>query len=180
MDRTLIDYLPPVLRDIQEFREINKAVEPELSLAWDAYALLLANIFLDSATELGVSIWEQELHLLPKDTDLLDVRKARIKAKWNLDAPYSIPWLKKWLSGLCGPMGYEVSICDYTIDVQLDYDTLPNTDNLAKEILDMLLTVRPANMEIMLTAFLQSYGNATVSAGASEYNNTIEIYPLGG
>ncbi len=180
MDKNLIDYLPPVLRDVREFREINKAVEPELSLAWDAYALLLANLFLESATELGVSIWEQELHLLPKGTDSLDARKARIKAKWNLDVPYSIPWLKKWLSGLCGPMGYEVSICDYTIDVQLDYDTLPDADNLAKEILNMLLAVRPANMEIMLTAFLQSYGNATVFTGASEYNNTIEIFPLGG
>ncbi|MBQ8248488.1 MAG: DUF2313 domain-containing protein [Clostridia bacterium] len=176
MDRKLIDYLPPVLQNIRELREINKAVEPELSLAWDAYALLLANLFLDSATELGVGIWEQELKLLPKNTDSLDVRKARIKAKWNLDVPYSIPWLKSWLAGLCGKIGYEVSISDYTIDVQLDYDALPNAESLTAEILDMLLAIRPANMQIMMTAFLQSYSNAVVFAGVSECSTVVEIF----
>lgn len=180
MNRKLNDYLPPVLREIRELKEINEAVEPELSLAWDACALLLANLFLESATDLGVGIWERELKMLPKDTDSLEARKARIKAKWNLDVPYSIPWLKNWLSGLCGTMGYEVSVSDYTIDVQLDYDILPDADNLAKEILETLLAVRPANMRVIMTAFLQSYGRATVFAGASEFSTVVEIFPVGG
>ena len=31
---------------------------------------------------------------IPKDTDTLAGRKARIKAVWNLEIPYTIPWLK--------------------------------------------------------------------------------------
>ncbi|MEE0582983.1 MAG: hypothetical protein UC328_07395, partial [Adlercreutzia sp.] len=58
---------------------INAANEPEISIAWDALALVLANQFLDTATASGVAVWERELNIRPKDTDTLEVRKARIK-----------------------------------------------------------------------------------------------------
>ena len=102
MDRKLLDYLPPVLREVLEFQAINAANEPEISIAWDALALVLANQFLDTATASGVAVWERELNIRPKDTDTLEVRKARIKALWNLELPYTLPWLKNWLTGLCG------------------------------------------------------------------------------
>ena len=101
MDRKLLDYLPPVLREVLEFQAINAANEPEISIAWDALALVLANQFLDTATASGVAVWERELNIRPKDTDTLEVRKARIKALWNLELPYTLPWLKNWLTGLC-------------------------------------------------------------------------------
>ena len=93
MDRKLLDYLPPVLREVLEFQAINAANEPEISIAWDALALVLANQFLDTATASGVAVWERELNIRPKDTDTLEVRKARIKALWNLELPYTLPWL---------------------------------------------------------------------------------------
>ena len=105
MDRRLLDYLPPVLREVLEFQAINEANEPEISLAWDALALVLANQFLDTADSSGVSVWEKELRIFPKDTDTLEVRKARIKAMWNLELPYTVPWLKNWLTSICGPTG---------------------------------------------------------------------------
>ena len=49
MDRRLLNYLPPVLREVMEFKAINEANEPEISLLWDAFALVLANQFLDTA-----------------------------------------------------------------------------------------------------------------------------------
>ena len=182
MDRKLLDYLPPVLREVLEFQAINAANEPEISIAWDALALVLANQFLDTATASGVAVWERELNIRPKDTDTLEVRKARIKALWN----------------------FEESIVDYTINIQLDYTVLPDADALAAEILDMLLMVRPANMRVLMTSFLQSYGTITcgvyteyedevniwpmmvhemestgksIAVGALEYHNTVEIYP---
>ena len=204
MDRKLINYLPPVLRDVLELKAINGANEPEISLAWDALALVMANQFLDTADENGVAVWERELKIHPKDTDTLEVRKTRIKAMWNLELPYSLPWLKKWLTSLCGPTGHEETVADYTINIQLDYNTLPDADSLAAEIMEMLLTVRPQNMRVLMTSFLQSYGTVTFGAtnetsgymeiwprivnelesagtvimvGALEYIRTIEIYP---
>lgn len=204
MDRKLLDYLPPVLREVLEFQAINAANEPEISIAWDALALVLANQFLDTATASGVAVWERELNIRPKDTDTLEVRKARIKALWNLELPYTLPWLKNWLTGLCGELGHEESIVDYTINIQLDYTVLPDADALAAEILDMLLMVRPENIHILMTALLQSTGGVrlgayterslhmdlwplltnqlestggVIGAGPLEYRATLEIYP---
>lgn len=176
MDRRLINYLPPVLREVLEFQAINNANEPEISIAWDALALLLANQFLDTATEAGVKMWESELGIFPKDTDTLAGRKARIKAIWNLELPYTVPWLKNWLTSICGPLGHEETISEYTINIQLDYTVLPDADSLAAEILDMLLTVRPSNMRVLMTSFLQAYGTVTCAA-YTEYEQDIEIWP---
>ena len=176
MDRHLLDYLPPVLRDVLEFQTINEANEPEISLAWDALALVLANQFLEDADENGVRVWEQELNIRPKDTDTLETRKTRIKAMWNMELPYTIRWLKNWLAGICGDTGYEVSLSDYTLSIELDYDVLPDASSLASEILDMVLAVRPCNIKVLMSAFLQSYG--TISIGAcAEQSSYMEIWP---
>lgn len=176
MDRRLLDYLPPVLKDVLEFQAINAANEAEISLAWDATTLLLANQFLETADNNGVSVWERELRIHPKDTDSLELRKTRIKAMWNLELPYTIPWLKNWLTGLCGPTGHEEKLSGYTLNIQLDYNALPNTESLATEILNMLLIVCPANMQVLMDSSLQSYG--TVAHGAfTQMSNTMDVWP---
>lgn len=176
LKRRLLDYLPPVLRDVLEFQIINGATEPEISLAWDALTLVLANQFLEDADENGVAVWEKELKIYPKDTDTLEVRKTRIKALWNLELPYTVSWLRNWLAGLCGPAGYELTVAEYTINIQLDYNALPDANSLATEILDMLLAVRPSNMRVLMTAFLQSYGTLDFSAFV-EQSIYAEIWP---
>jgi hypothetical protein len=176
VDRKLINYLPPVLREVLELKAINEANEPEISLAWDALAIVLANQFLEEADERGVAVWEKELKIFPKDTDTLELRKARIKAMWNMEIPYTIPWLKNWLTSICGPAGHEETIKDYTISIELDYTVLPEADTLAAEILKMLLAVRPSNMRVLMAAFLQSYGTVTFGA-ATELAHEVEVYP---
>lgn len=177
MDRQLLNYLPPVLRVVQEFQTINGANEPEISRAWDALNRVLANQFLEDADEDGVSIWEKELRLYPKDTDTLKARKARVKAKWNLELPYVIRWLRNWLTGICGPDGHTVSIKDYTLDIQLDYTVLPEPDRLAAEILEMLLTIRPENILILMTSLVQSTGGVRLGAH-TERSLHMDLWPM--
>lgn len=152
MDRKLIEYLPPVLREVADFQAINAANEPEIVLAWDALDRVLDNQFLDSADENGVAMWEQELRIHPADTDTLMARKARIRAMWNMELPYTVPWLKNWLSGVCGPMGHEEVISDYAVSIQLDYDALMDADKSATEIFRALRAVIPSNMLLQLIA----------------------------
>lgn len=177
MDRHLIDYLPPALKTISEFQAINSANEQEISLVWGAVAAVLSNQFLESADENGVSAWERELDISPKDTDSLESRKARIKAAWNLEKPYTLSWLKKWLSELCGPIGHEETVSGYTLEVQLDYNALPDAESLAAEILKMLSSVIPANMQVLLTAFHQSYGVLSAYGGYTEIISVVDISP---
>ena len=146
MDRKLLDYLPPVLREVMEMRAVNGANEPEIALAWDALTQVLANQFLETADAQGVAVWEKELGLLPKDTDSLAERKTRIKAKWNMELPYSFPWLKSWLTGLYGKDGHEESVEGYTLLIQLRYDFLSNSDSQTTEVLKTLRPIVPENM----------------------------------
>lgn len=177
MDRRLINYLPPVLREVLEFQTINNANEPEIRLAWDAIAMVLANQFLDSATEDGVSIWERELLIYPKDTETLEFRKARIKAMWNLNMPFTESWLRLWLTQLCGPVGHKPTVNEYTIDIRLDFTVLPNAAELATEILKMLTRVKPANMLLFMSAFAEMDCGLTCGAH-SEYSAWLEVWPL--
>lgn len=177
MDRKLIDYLPPVLREVADFKAINAANEPEIVLAWDALGQVLDNQFLDSADESGVSVWEQELRIRPKDTDTLVVRKARIKAMWNRELPYTVPWLRNWLTSLCGPSGHEVTVTDYTLHIQLDYTILPDADRIAAEVLELLLALRPENLRLLIISGLQSKG--TVHMGAiTERSVYMDVWPM--
>lgn len=174
----MLDYLPPVLREVDDFQVINEANEPEISAAWDDLDLVMANQFLDDADEHGVAVWEQELRIHPKDTDTMAVRKARIKAMWNRELPYTVPWLKNWLTGLCGgPEGFQVTIVDYSIHIQLDYTGLPGADRIAAEIMDLLLAVRPSNMWLLIISALQSEGSVQMGA-MTERSVYMDVWPL--
>ena len=155
MDRKLLDYLPPVLREVMEMQAINEANGPEIAIAWNTLNRVLNNQFLETADIQGVAMWEKELKISPKNTETLETRKAKIKAQWNLELPYSLPWLRNWLTNLCGPSGYEATVQDYTINVRLDYTKLPEPSSLAAEILKLLLTARPSNMQIVPSAVLK-------------------------
>lgn len=114
----------------------------------------------------------KELEAQPKDTDTMEVRKARIKGTRNMETPYTLPWLKS----LCGPDGHKESVVGYAINIQLDYNKLQDPSRVAAEILNMLLMVRPENMRVLMTAFLQSTG--ALSCGAcAEMSNYTEIWP---
>ena len=160
MDRRLLGYLPPVLREVLEFQTIKAANEPEIVAAWDALNVVLANQFLEDARESGVAMWEQELKIHPKDTDTMEVRKDRIKAMWNLELPYTASWLRSWLDQICGAGAYRLEIDAYQIRFELDWES---GDTMLKEAAEKMRQVCPANMVILLeqsvrTAAAYAYG----------------------
>ena len=144
MDRRLIDYLPPVLRDVLEFSAINDANEPNIKAAWAALDRVMDNQFLDTADSAGVSIWEQELDIRPKDTDTLEARKVRIKSMWNLELPYTLPWLRRWLSSVSEGLPFETFTQDYILHILTEWDRDGQVDSI-KNILEHTV---PANMII--------------------------------
>lgn len=150
MDRKLLDYLPPVLRDILEFQTINAANEPEIRLAWEALEQVLADQFLETAGPRGLAVWEKELKLLTKDTDSLKDRRLRIKAMWMMKRPYTLPWLRDWMDGLCGRGSHTESTKDYTLNLTLDGRNQKHLPAKLSEIQTMLTRACPANMEYSL------------------------------
>lgn len=119
LDRKLIDYLPPVLQRVMEFAAITGAQQPEIDAAWDALNLVMDNQFIDTGTEAGVTLWEQELNIVPLASDTLEDRKQRLKTAWTYGVVYTYNWLVNWLKNSCGESNPLPTIKDYTLRVSL-------------------------------------------------------------
>lgn len=147
MDRNLIDYIPMVLRDILEFKEIMDADQSELSELWDAVENALDDQFVNSATNYGVSRWEKILKIIPKATETLDTRKFRILARLNEQLPFTLTSLKQQLESLCGTDGYVIELQDCTLIVRVALVAKSNFDDVDQ----LLKRVAPANIVVDLT-----------------------------
>lgn len=119
LDRKLIDYLPPVLQSVMEFAAITDAQQPEIEAAWDALNLVMDNQFIDTATEVGVKLWEQELNIVPLASDTLEDRKQRLKTAWTYGVVYTYNWLANWLRTSCVESNPLPTINEYTLRVFL-------------------------------------------------------------
>ena len=177
MDRLLINYLPPVLRDVPELKAIMAAEQPELEQLWSTQDGVLENQFLVSATEYGVKRWERILQIYPKDTDGLEMRRARVLAILRLKLPYTIRWLRQWLDDLCGPGNYGLEVVAYTIALNLGYDTIPEAEKLVQDIMTMLQAAKPANMVLELNAMRQSQKGKFALASVAVTALTMEVWP---
>ena len=102
-----------------EFAAITGAQQPEIDAAWDALNLVMDNQFIDTATEAGVTLWEQELNIVPLASDTLEDRKQRLKTAWTYGVVYTYNWLVNWLKNSCGESNPLPTIKDYTLRVSL-------------------------------------------------------------
>jgi len=149
MIRKLLEYLPPVIRNVREYQAIMKDGEQaEVAALWDAVDAAFNDQFVNSATLNGVQRWENILGIQPKGTDSLDARKFRILSRLNEQLPYTLPVLKNMLQSLCGEDGYSIEVQNdlYTLKIKIALVAKSNFDDV-----DVLLKrVVPANMIIEL------------------------------
>ena len=106
MDRKLIDYLPDIMRDYEEIKQITNAEQREMEALWKACDSLLKEAFVQTETEVGAERWEKILDIKPKDTDSLEVRNFRIMGRLVEDLPYTDRVFARQLAALCGEKGY--------------------------------------------------------------------------
>jgi len=176
MDRRIIEYLPHVLRSVTEYRELMEAEQPELEALWAAQDAVLADQYVVTANEYGISRWEAMLGIFPKDTDGLEMRRARVLSMLRLKLPYTKRWLAAWLDDLCGEGNYSLAISAYTIMLDLGYDRIPEAEKLAGDIYAMLEAVRPANMVLALNSMRNVNGAVNVT-GFTESALHLEVWP---
>lgn len=148
MDRKLTNYLPYVVRDYAEFQGITGAEQPEFETAWAAADDLLANQFIKTAGNLGLSRWEKILGITPKGTDTLDDRRFRIFTRINEELPYTLPQLRNILEILCGSKNYAVEVMEgtYELIVKIGIEAKSNFNDVAS-LLDRVI---PQNMIVNL------------------------------
>ena len=160
MDRRLVDYLPPVLRDILELRAIMDAQQPEIETAWAAVQSVLDNQFIDTATTAGVAMWENEYGIIPAATDTLEGRKFRLRTKSYKQRPFTVIALRRQLTALCGEGNCSVTLdtLNYTLRVRV---ALP-AKSYVIDVENLLSKIVPANMVIDLTLMYNTHETLSV------------------
>ena len=157
MTRSLMSYLPYVLRDYTEIQAILVGQQPELDQAWEAAETLLDNQFIVSAEGLGLSRWEKILGITPKGTDSLADRRFRILARWNEELPYTIRQLRAILETLCGSGNYTTEMAgEYTLSVKVG---LAAKNNFA-DVQAMLERVTPQNLVLSVSQLYNTWNAA--------------------
>lgn len=72
MNRTvdLIQYLPNVLHDVAEFKEITNTENPEFNLTWRSMQDVFDDQFIMQSTVNGVKRWENILNIIRRQATL--------------------------------------------------------------------------------------------------------------
>ena len=79
----LKEYLPDVLKDVQEMRAIMEAETPEVQAIWDACEDCMNDQFISEATENGVARREKMQKITPYTTDTQADRKLRLQKRYK-------------------------------------------------------------------------------------------------
>lgn len=175
MDRKLINYLPEVLRNFREFREVFETEEPELLKVQEELLKVLNDLFIEDATERGIKRWEKILKITPKATEGLKDRKFRIISYITRKLPFTLRTLEQMLETLCGKNNYEIELHhnDYEIEVRIN---LADNNNIM-DVLSLLEIIVPANLIKILKPYLTMRSEVPKYAIGGMSGEEITVYP---
>lgn len=150
MSKRLIDYLPPVLQDIREYRMITEGAEqPLFDQLWQHTAALLEDQYVMTASEAGLTHIEALLGIKSLPQSDISERRQRLLARLKDSGAYTAAWLALWLAARVGGEGRSrFSVSGFKL-----YVSLPVSSDY-EGILSELREYIPANMEISPTTVL--------------------------
>lgn len=144
----LLNYLPRVLKENREFKEIMQTEDDELSVMNNEVENIKKETIINEASEVGISRYEKILGI--KDNIGLNIEERRLIVK-NLfmnRAPFTVRWLSNKLESICGKDNYDIVI-DYekfSINIQIGYLFQEATEELRKDLINII----PANLNLLI------------------------------
>lgn len=138
-------YLPKVLQPILEFQVINSTLDTELSNIDKLVVGINREVIAATATNYGITRWENALGIIPGAEDSLETRRFRVENILNSKLPYTVRWLKNKLTEIVGnSTGWVLNINydDYTVTIVLSGLDV----ELMGEVQKQLRGAIPANM----------------------------------
>ncbi|MFJ2042255.1 putative phage tail protein [Paenibacillus taichungensis] len=141
----LLEYLPEVLREIDDFKALTDAEIPEMDSLSAVIQKYIDDQFVMTASVEGIRRREKMLRIQADPAiEPLEFRRKRIINRQSTKPPFTIRWLQEQLDRLIGPGMAVVSV-----DVQqfiLYVTTNIENANLFKEVQHTVQTVKPANL----------------------------------
>ncbi|ACQ54693.1 TPA: putative phage tail protein [Clostridium botulinum] len=175
MKKKLIDFLPPQISDIEEFKNIMATENIELELIKKGQERILKENFIDTATDYGIKHKEQ-LFKIRADlvNDTLEFRKLRIKNRKMDKMPITQRSLEHKLKTLFGEGNYKVEVLNDEYVLKVEINTFDWS--MFNEIIDNFRYIIPCNMMLNST-LVQKISTSIYYASAITSGEEITVYP---
>ncbi|ADG00050.1 conserved hypothetical protein [Clostridium botulinum F str. 230613] len=150
MKKKLIDFLPPPIADIEDFKQITSTEDVELELLEKGQQRILKENFIDTATEYGIK-HQEKLFKIKADllNDTLEFRKLRIKNRKMDKMPITHRALEYKLNALFGKGNYKVEVLNDEYVLKVEINTFDWS--MFNEIIDNFRYIIPCNMMLSST-----------------------------
>lgn len=171
----LIDFLPPKIAQIEEFKEIMDTENIELEIIEKGQQRILHENFIDTATEYGIR-HQEKLFKIRADllNETLEFRKLRIKNRKIDKAPFTYRFLENKLNNLFGEHNYKLEVLNNEYVLKVEINTFDW--NMFNEIVDNFRTIIPCNM-ILNSTLIQKINTNLYYAGVLTSGEEITVYP---
>jgi|LSQX01.1.fsa_nt_gb hypothetical protein len=162
-DRTLIDYIPTVLKEVKQYQALTYGEQPEIYTLFNGIQSALDNQFVETSTEYGVKRWEKILGIIPKATDSLDARKTQVLIRLNGQLPYTLTAFRNMLISLYGN-NFELitNLNEYKMELITHLEEVGGVDNLRY----LIQSVVPANLVMISNNNLECVARGQIHFGS--------------
>lgn len=137
-----IDYYPPVLQEVEEFKVIANIIDNEFERLSKANANLLKELFIDTAENEGLLRWEKMLNISVSDYNDFELRRFNILARFIFEKTNIV----ESLNALIGEKNYSLNYFDdvFLLETRISIDY----SRFSFAIADLLETTVPLNVAL--------------------------------
>lgn len=175
-----IQYYPPHIADIEEFKRIAKVYDKKLQLIWDNIDQMQTNRRFDEMDEAECSRWEAMLNIKLTGEETLGDRRRNIKGIWTSGLPYTAKKFKEVLDAMIGSEYYllDINRQKKTLKVDLMLDVIMQD----KYIYNLMRAMAPADMIVTVSILFnrnrafKGYTNAELKAYTNHELRTSTIF----
>jgi len=155
MKRLILEYLPPVLQEVRDFRCLMGEYQGIFEELWELEQETEDNFYLETANVRGIVHWETILGIIPREGSTVGERRQMIVARLSQTTPYCWRTFLAFLTALMGTeQAYEASLSGLTLTVWI----MPNWRWMRGAVWDLMQWVVPANIEMRLLNVYNTHG----------------------
>lgn len=154
--RRIVDlnqYLPSVVGDALEIKEMNRVESEEMTRAWEEAERVFYNRWILTADETGIARYESMLALAPNGT--LEERRRRVHFEWSKYTLYTERSVRRLFAQLYGPDRFVLDIFHNQYIVRFAL-IIPNDTGSLDEVYRQLRSIIPANLWIEFALQVQA------------------------
>ena len=154
MDRVMLEYLPPVLRKVQDFACLMEQYQGAFSELWKLAWEMEDDLYLVTAGEVGISRWERMLGIRPREGATLEERRQLLFFRISQSTPYTWRAFLSFMTSLIGDeRGFDASISELVLEVRL----FPRWRGMEQAVWELMSWVVPANVETRVILIFNSH-----------------------